>query len=148
PRVVNRDVPEIGLRAVVATPNPPDVAKPEPAKPGATGEPAKPGATGEPAAERHEPGRAGATNDAKKGAGCCDAGDAGGGSLALGLLVAAMIRRRLRTSERGRDAATRKRRAEATITRAIVVAAVLAAPSTTDAFCGFYVSPGEQPMFA
>src|SRR5215470_14908259 len=32
--------------------------------------------------------------------------------------------------------------------RAVIAAVLLAAPSAADAFCGFYVSPGEQPMFA
>jgi hypothetical protein len=65
PAVVNRDVPEIGVKAseVVAAPNPPaDPAKPAPKD--------------------------------KKGGGCCDAGDAAGGSIALGLLVGLVIRRR------------------------------------------------------
>jgi hypothetical protein len=31
---------------------------------------------------------------------------------------------------------------------ALVVAAVVVAPTAADAFCGFYVSPGEQQMFA
>src|SRR5262245_40943807 len=32
--------------------------------------------------------------------------------------------------------------------RALIAAVLLAAPSAADAFCGFYVSPGEQPLFA
>jgi hypothetical protein len=68
PAVVNRDVPEIGIKAseVVATPNPP----------------ADPGKPGKPASKD------------KKGGGCCDAGDAAGGSIVLGLLVGLVIRRR------------------------------------------------------
>jgi hypothetical protein len=67
PAVVNRDVPEIGLKAtaVVATPSPPaDSTKPAP------------------------------KDTAKKGGGCCDAGGAAGGSIMLGLLVGLVILRR------------------------------------------------------
>jgi hypothetical protein len=73
PAVVNRDVPEIGIKAsaVVAAPNPPADSQKPPAE---SPKPAK------------EP--------AKKGGGCCDAGGAAGGSIALGLLVGLVIRRR------------------------------------------------------